>query len=126
MLIMTDGLANKKPSNWSLPGNFKWSDWTDYDGDGSANYSTSDNNRRYAFWEATEAAKRGITLHTLAVGNDADTDLMRAIAFAGGGVFIHVPGGTTIAEMEEQLIAAFNQVALKVPPPKLVYEENVQ
>ena len=122
LLIMTDGLANKKPSGWSLPSNFSWADWTDYDGDGTADYSTSDNYKRYAFWEATEAAKRGITLHTLAVGNSADTDLMRAIAFAGGGSFVNVPGGSTVAEMEEQLIEAFSQIAAKLPPPKLVYE----
>ena len=29
---------------------------------------TSDNYKRYAFWEATEAIKRGITIHTIAVG----------------------------------------------------------
>lgn len=122
MLIMTDGLANKKPSGWSLPSDFSWADWTDYDGDGTADYSTSDNYKRYAFWEATEAAKLGITLHTLAVGNDADTDMMRAIAFAGGGIFVNVPGGSTVAQMEEQLIEAFSQIAAKLPPPKLVYE----
>ena len=41
MLVMTDGQTNQKPSNWSLPANFKWKDWTDYDGDGVANYTTS-------------------------------------------------------------------------------------
>ena len=126
LLIMTDGLANIKPSSWSLPSDFSWADWTDYDGDGNADYSTSDNYKRYAFWEATEAAKRGIILHTLAVGNSADTDLMRAIAFVGGGIFINVPGGSTIAEMEEQLTEAFSQIAAKVPPPKLVYEHSAE
>jgi hypothetical protein len=33
MLIMTDGQTNQGPSGWSLPGNFSWSDWADYDGD---------------------------------------------------------------------------------------------
>src|SRR5690606_3588622 len=93
IILMTDGQANKHPSGWSLPANFKWSDWTDYDDDGKANYSTNDASKRYAFYEATEAIKRGITIHTTAVGATADRDLMRAIAFAGGGVFINVPGG---------------------------------
>ena len=97
MIVMTDGQTNQKPSSWSLPASFKWKDWTDYDGDGMANYTTSDNYKKYAFWEATEAIKRGITIHTIAVGADADRDLMKAIAFAGGGVFIDVPGGSTVA-----------------------------
>ena len=101
MIVMTDGQTNQKPSNWRLPATFKWKDWTDYDGDGIANYSTTDNNKRYAFWEATEAIKRGITIHTIAVGDGADRDLMKAIAFAGGGVYIDVPGGSSVEEMED-------------------------
>jgi len=123
MLIMTDGRTNKQPSDWSLPSDFSWADWTDYDGDGSANYSTSNSNRQYAFWEATEAIKRGVTIHTMSVGAGADPAIMRAIAFAGKGVFIDVPGGSTIAEMEDQVIAAFEQIASKVPPATLVYED---
>ncbi len=121
MILMTDGQTNQKPGGWN--GYVNWSEWTDYDGDGSANYSTSDSYKKYAFWEATEAINRGITIHTLAVGNDADGDLMKAIAFAGGGVYISVPGGTTVAEMEEQLLEAFGQIAAKVPPAQLVYED---
>ena len=122
MLIMTDGQTNQKPSGWSMPGGFDWKDWTDYDGDGEANYSTSDSKKQYAFWEATQAINRGVTLHTMAVGEGADRNLMRAIAHAGNGVFIDVPGGSTIAELEDQLIEAFRNVAAQVPPAKLVYE----
>ena len=122
MLIMTDGQTNQGPSGWSLPGDFDWAEWTDYDGDGNADYSTSDWKKQYAFWEATQAVQRGITLHTLAVGANADRDLMEAIAYAGGGIFISVPGGTTIAEMESQLVEAFRNIASKVPPAKLVFE----
>ena len=39
MIVMTDGQTNQKPSGWSLPASFKWKDWTDYDGDGVANYT---------------------------------------------------------------------------------------
>jgi len=122
MLIMTDGQTNQKPSGWSLPDDFNWADWTDYDGDGSADYSTSSSAKQYAFWEATEAIKRGATIHTMAVGAGADPEIMRAIAFAGDGIFVNVPGGSTIAELEDQVLDAFNQIASKVPPARLVYE----
>lgn len=122
VILMTDGQANKSPGNWSLPSNFNWADWTDYDGDGNADYTTSNKNKQYAFYEATEAIQRGITVHTLAVGAGADRDIMRAIAFAGDGVFINVPGGSTVAEMESQMLDAFAQIAAKVPPAKLVFE----
>ncbi|MEX2093098.1 MAG: pilus assembly protein TadG-related protein [Pirellulales bacterium] len=123
MILMTDGLANRKPSGWSLPSNFHWEDWTDYDGDGTANYSTSDNYKRYAFWEATEAIKRGITIHTIGVGADADRDMLEAIAFASGGVFIDVPADSTVEEVDAQLSAAFSQIAAKVPSAQLLYED---
>jgi Flp pilus assembly protein TadG len=122
MIIMTDGQTNQGPDGWSLPADFNWAEWTDYDGNGSANYSTTDWKKQYAFWEATQAIERGITLHTMTVGAGADRALMEAIAFAGGGIFISVPGGTTTAEMESQLIEAFQNIAAKLPPPKLVYD----
>jgi Flp pilus assembly protein TadG len=122
MLLMTDGITNQKPSTWTLPASFKWSDWTDYDGDGDADYSSSDNYKRYAFYEATQAIKKGIVIHTLSVGADADSDLMKAIAFAGGGVYMEVPGDG-VASMEAGLLNAFAQIAGKVPPAKLVFDE---
>ncbi len=122
MLIMTDGQTNQKPSGWSLPAGFDWDDWTDYDGDGDADYSTTNSKKQYAFWEATEAIRRGVTIHTMAVGAGADPDIMRAIAFAGDGIFVDVPGGSTIAELEDQVLDAFNQIASKVPPARLVFE----
>ncbi|NOZ39554.1 MAG: VWA domain-containing protein [Planctomycetes bacterium] len=122
MIIMTDGQTNQGPSGWSMPGGFDWDDWTDYDGDGIADYTTSNWKKQYSFWEATQAINRGITLHTMAVGQGADRDLMEAIAFAGGGIFISVPGGSTVAAMESQLLDAFRNIASKVPPAKLVYE----
>jgi Flp pilus assembly protein TadG/Mg-chelatase subunit ChlD len=123
MILMTDGQTNEVPSGWSLPSNFSWSQWTDYDGNGAGNYSTTNQYKRYAFWEATEAIKRGITIHTIAIGAEADRDLMKAIAFASGGVFIDVPAHSTVSEMEEQLNAAFSQIAAKVPAAQLLYED---
>ena len=122
IIVMTDGQTNQKPSGWSLPSGFDWDEWTDYDGDGSADYSTSNSKKQYAFWEATQAIENGITLHTMAVGANADDDLMEAIAFAGNGVFIHVPGGSTVAQLEQELLDAFAAIAGTVPPAKLVYE----
>ncbi len=122
MLIMTDGQTNQGPSGWSMPSGFSWSDWTDYDGDGNADYSTGDSKKQYAFFQAVEAIEHGVTIHTMAVGQGADRDLMRAIAHAGGGIFISVPGGTTIEQIEEDVMAAFEQIAAKVPPAKLVYD----
>jgi hypothetical protein len=123
MVLMTDGQANQKPSGWSMPAEFSWAEWTDYDGDGDADYSTNDAYKKYAFYEATQAIERGITIHTLAVGNEADVALMEAIAFAGGGICITVPGGTSVSEMEEALLDAFGQIAAKVPPAQLIYED---
>ncbi|MEO8496394.1 MAG: vWA domain-containing protein [Planctomycetota bacterium] len=124
MIIMTDGQTNQGPSNWNLPSGWNWADWTDYDGDGDADYSTSDRKKQYAFWEATEAIRHGVTVHTMSVGADADRDLMEAIAFAGSGVWMNVPGGTTVAAMESQLLDAFRQIAAKVPPAKLIHSAS--
>ncbi len=66
--------------------------------------------------------KRWITIHTIAVGAGADRGLMKAIAFAGGGVFIDVPVHSSAQEIEEQLSAAFSQIAAKVPAAQLLYE----
>ncbi len=125
MLVMTDGQTNQKPAGWVLPSGFNWGEWTDYDGDGDADYTATNSDKKYAFYEAVQAASQGITIHTLAVGSGADRDLMQAIAFVGGGIFIDVPGGGT-ADMEEDLLDAFGQIASKVPPAKLVYELSAE
>jgi hypothetical protein len=121
IVLMTDGLANQVPSGWPMPAGWSWAAHTDYDNDGDADFSTSDTYKKYAFYQAYLAAEQGITIHTLSVGSDADDNLMRAIAFVGGGIFIDVPGGDPIV-MEADLLEAFGQIAAKVPPAKLVYE----
>lgn len=120
LLIMTDGQANRSPGGWSLPSDWNWAALTDYDGDGDADYSTNDIHKGYAFFQAREAINKGYTLHTLTVGVGADRDLMKAIAFAGKGVWVDVPGGSSVQEMEQQMLQAFAQVAAKLPPPKLI------
>ncbi len=122
IVLMTDGNANRYKSGWSLPRDWDWDDYTDYDGDGRADYSTNDRSKQYAIWEAVEAHKRGVTIHTMSVGANADRSVMTAIANACGGIHISVPGGSTIAELESQMLSAFQQIAAKVPPPQLVYD----
>lgn len=124
MVLMTDGNANRYQSGWSLPAGWNWADYTDYDGDGQADYTTNDISKQYAIWEAVEAHKRGVTIHTMSVGASADREVMSAIANACGGIHIAVPGGATVAELEAQMLAAFQQIAAKVPPPQLVYDLN--
>lgn len=120
MIVMTDGLANRSPSGFTMPANWNWAEWTDYDGDGVANYSTTDVHKKYAFYEATECVKRGITVHSMSVGAGADRNLMRAIAFAGKGIWIDVPGGSSPSQMETQMEQSFQQIGSMVPSTKLV------
>lgn len=124
MLLMTDGNTNLRPSEWELPSDWDWTSLTDYDGDGSPDYETTNVDRQYAFWEAKQAIDAGIVIHTLTVGANADRELMQAIANASGGVWIDVPGGSTIAEIESQMLTAFRKIAANVPPAKLLADEN--
>lgn len=124
LLIMTDGMANRSPNGWSLPSNWKWSDLTDYTGNGVANYTTNDRHKQYAFYQAKLAIDQGFTLHTMSVGALADRELMKAIAFAGKGEWVDVPGGTSIAEVEENMLAAFSRIAANVPPAKLLHSDS--
>ncbi len=123
MIVMTDGQTNQGPSDFRMPAGWDWSQWTDYDGDGSPDYTTSSSKKQYAFWEAAEAIRGGVTVHTMSVGAGADRGLMRAIAFAGNGIWVDVPGGSTVADMEAQMLEAFRKIAAKVPAAKLVYAD---
>jgi Mg-chelatase subunit ChlD len=120
IVLMTDGLANQYPSGWSLPPSWNWAAMTDLDGDGDADYSTTNRAVQYMLYEAKLAIDQGVVIHTLSVGAGADTAPMRCIASASGGTWIHVPGNSNVQAMREQLIAAFSEIAGKVPPPKLV------
>jgi len=136
ILLMTDGQSNQYPSGFDeddLPGDWDWDALTDFDGDGTANfeidssYGSWDSNWRaalHAFMIAEEAKDAAIVVHTISVGSGADTDLMGAIAQMTGGNHLHVPGGSTIAEMEEDLQTAFALLAGQVPPARLVADGN--
>lgn len=120
ILLMTDGNANTVDPGWSVPAGWNWHELTDYDGDGYADYTTNDSGKLYAFVKAKEAIDAGYTIHTMSVGADADRDLMKAIAFAGKGQWIDVPGGSTVASLEAEMLTAFSKIAANVPPPKLL------
>lgn len=136
ILLMTDGQPNVYPSGFgegSLPNGWDWSEMTDYDGDGTADfeidssYSGWNSNWQaalYTFYQAKLAADQGIVIHTLSVGAGADTGLMDAIAHMSGGYSMHVPGGSSAIEMEEQLKEAFAVMAGNVPPARLLIDED--
>ena len=121
IVLMTDGLANQNPS-FSMPQNWNWNTLFDYDNDGVADYSTSNNSARYALLKAKEAVDAGYTIHCLTVGIGSDQELMTAIAWLGRGIYIHVPGDQSVADMEADVLAAFNRIAAFVPPARLVTE----
>jgi hypothetical protein len=122
MFVMTDGNANVKPYGWSLPSGWDWDDLTDFDGDGSADYTTSTKEKQYALYQAKLAIDEGIVIHTLSVGSGADHDVMEAIAKASGGTWIKVDlgGDYSLETLESKVMEAYNTIAGKVPPPKLV------
>ena len=123
LLVMTDGNANRSPSGWSLPGWWNWTDVTDWDNDGTPNYTTSNKHKQYAMYQAKLCIDEGYLLHTMSVGSDSDGDLMEAIALSSGGVWIPTPGGATIDDLRDQLLEAFAKIAAAVPPARLAHEE---
>jgi hypothetical protein len=123
ILLMTDGLANVAPSDFVLPGDWDWNRF-DYDGNGSADYTTSSQAAQYALYQASLAADQDITVHTIAVGAGADADLMKAISHMSGGLSIIVPAGSSTEAMEAQLRDAFSVIAGQVPPARLVDTGN--
>jgi Flp pilus assembly protein TadG len=120
IVLMTDGNANVNDPAWDLPADWNWNEITDYDGDGTANYTTSDPDNLYAIGKAKEAADLGFTVHAMSVGANADKALLEAIAFVGGGVYLEIPGGTSVSQMQQDVLDAFRQIAAKLPPPRLV------
>jgi hypothetical protein len=119
LLVMTDGNANKSPSGWSLPGWWNWADVTDWDQDGSPNYTTSNKHKQYAMYQTKLCIDEGYIVHTMSVGADADGDVMEAIAKSSGGVWIDAPGGSTIDDLRDQLLEAFGKIGAAVPLARL-------
>lgn len=124
IILMTDGNANRMDSgeNGTLPSGWNWNSLLDYNNDGFADYTTSDNYKRNVLKTAYDAYMKGYTIHTMSVGASGDVDLMRAVAHLGNGHFINVPGGSSVSEMEDVVRAAFHKIASFVPPAKLLQE----
>ncbi|MCA9053977.1 MAG: hypothetical protein KDA75_09080 [Planctomycetaceae bacterium] len=126
IILMTDGNANTTDGSTTLPSG--WESWfNDYDGPGTTysvnhdNPSSSIRTARYSLiHEVHDAVTKGYTIHTIAVGSDADWRTMKAVAHYGKGQFLYVPGGTSTEEMEANLMAAFHRIAGLVPPAKLL------
>ena len=126
ILVMTDGNANVSPPGWTLPDDWDWDELTDFDGDGVADYTTDDVHKQYAFYHSREAIDAGGTVHTMSVGAGADAGLMHAVAHAGGGIHIDVPGGSDADTNEELLREAFRKIAARVPPPRLLIDRDAE
>lgn len=135
ILLMTDGQSNQYPSGFdssSLPSDWDWDEITDFDGDGEADvvidsgYTSGGNGdgnwkaALHSFLRAKEAFDAGYTVHTISMGDGADTVLMGAIAQMSGGEYVHIPSGSTNEAMEEALEDAFAVMAGQVPPARLV------
>ena len=139
ILLMTDGQSNQYPSGFgtdSLPAGWNWDDITDFDDSGSAdvvidsNYvsgGNGDGNWRaalHSFVRAKEAFDAGYTVHTISMGDGADTTLMSAIARMSGGEYVHIASGTSNALMEVELEGAFAVMAGQVPPARLLVDSD--
>jgi hypothetical protein len=122
ILLMTDGVTNAIDSgvSTSLPSGWNWDTLLDYDGDGVRDYYTTSSQKTYCLSQAYAAVQKGYTIHAISVGAMADTALMQAIAFLGNGVYVNVPGGTGVDQMQAQLNVAFQKIASMVPPATLL------
>lgn len=138
ILLMTDGNANTYDNAagqnsrdagfsddgfWNVPADFDWSVFDDLETEQYPFYvSTSGNDnkaRRYALSQAFKAVQDGYTVHTLAVGAEADRDLMKAIAHLGGGEYISVEGDLSVENLIDEVEAGFYRIAALVPPARL-------
>ncbi len=130
ILLMTDGNANVYDGSTNLPSG--WESWFEgFSGEGSK-YSVSHGGansseiaaRKSLIYEVKRAVDRGYTVHTMAVGVDADWKTMQAIAFLGKGEFIRVEGATSVDEVEAEILQAFHRIAGMVPPARLLGPEK--
>ncbi len=126
IILMTDGNSNTVDSGetGALPSGWSWSDLFDYDGNGTADYSTTNTQTTAVLKYVKQAVDKGYTVHAISVGNDADRDLLEAVAWLGNGYWVDVPGGTSASDMEEELREAFVKIASAVPPARLVKSDE--
>jgi hypothetical protein len=88
MVLMTDGKAN-----WH---------------NNSYNPTAARNNVRT---EAQRAAAKGFPIVSISLGADADAGLMQEVADITGGIHFNIPGGSSVADYEEDLEEVFRQIA---------------
>jgi len=126
IILMTDGNSNTLDAGESgnLPNGWSWSELFDYDNNGSSDYSTSNSQQTAVLKYVKDAVDKGYTVHAISVGNDADRNLLEAVAWLGNGYWVDVPGGMSASDMEEELKAAFVKIASAVPPARLVKSEE--
>ena len=126
IILMTDGHSNTVDSGQStaLPSGWNWNKLFDYNGDGVADYTSSDPNVTYVLAQVQNAVNKGYKVHSVSVGSVADRDLMKACAWLGGGYWLDVPAGTTVADMSTQMQDVFAKIAADVPPARLVNNGN--
>jgi Flp pilus assembly protein TadG len=122
IILMTDGNGNVMDSgeNSAPVDNWNWNKLFDYDGDGKLDYQSDDQIAKCTLNYVKQAADKGYTVHAISVGVDADTELLQAVAWMGKGYYIHVPGGTSVSQMEAEIKAAFVKIAAAVPPARLI------
>lgn len=122
LILMTDGNSNTMDSGESgnLPPSWDWAKLFDYNGDGVADFSTSSSHARFVLKNVMDAVDKGYKVHAISVGVDADHELLKAVAHLGNGIYVDVPGGSSVSEMEDQMRAAFTKIASAVPPARLV------
>lgn len=122
ILLMTDGNGNTLDSGESstLPTGWNWNTLFDYNGDGVADYTTSDTSARCTLKYVKQAVDKGYTVHAISVGVDGDSNLLKAVAWLGNGQFVQVPGGQSVSDMEATVKSAFAKIASSVPPARLM------
>lgn len=122
ILLMTDGNTNvwDNGESGSLPAGWSWNALFDYDGNGSADYTATNDYAKNVLKYVKQAVDKGYSVHAISVGADADRNLMKAIAHLGDGYWVDVPGGLSASDMEEELKDAFTKIAAAVPPARLV------
>lgn len=122
IILMTDGQSNTVDAGDStaLPAGWNWNTMFDYNGDGVADYSTTNPQITYVLAKVKIAVDKGYTVHTVSVGADADRDMMKAAAWLGKGYYLDVPPGSTVAGLSDNMRAVFAKIASAVPPARLV------
>jgi hypothetical protein len=132
MVVLTDGMANAHWTGYSAISDAEVQQMTSgYNGAGtSLTVSAGDDGtidgKKFALRESQNTIEGGVVIHTMTVGEDGDTDLMKAIAYAGNGVYYHVPG-ITASTLSEDVIAdmqeVFAQIASNVPAARLLHQD---